>query len=272
MHWQIAQVRLAVQMQSNTITLEGSVGSDHLSDGQLLIGSTGGAPQPQALTAGQGILITNGPGNITVSATSSGGGSRIQHVASAIKRANPLTSLTTQHNVTAGNLLIVATDWYQGSTGNPTISDTLGTPFSLIVSNSNTGNAAVAIFVGQAAASGSDTVTIAFPSGASWQGISISEFKNTSAIVDDAAVVYNAGISLNPTTDGDLIFTYGGSPTSAVAFTIPPPAFLFGKYASGSDASGWSFMIQNTASFVDCTPSNAAAGSSLAAIALKPTP
>jgi hypothetical protein len=245
-------------------------GAGPLTNGQLLIGSTGAAPQGQTLTAGSGVQITNGAGSITVSSTSTG--SRIQHVASTIKRGNPLTSLLAGHNVTAGNLLIVATDWYQGTAGNPTISDTLSTPFTRVVSNSNTGNSAVAIFIGTAAASGSNTVTLTFPAGASFQGISISEFKNVSTVVDDSAVVYNTAIQLSPTTDGDLIFTYGGAPSSAVAFTIPPPGFTSGKYVSGNDASGWSSMIQNVASFVDCTPGNVTANSSLAAVALKPSP
>ncbi|MGX5806086.1 hypothetical protein ACWGS9_33570 [Bradyrhizobium sp. Arg314] len=46
-----------------------------LTDGQLVIGATGGAPQAQALTAGSGITITNGPGSITVSSTGGSGGS-----------------------------------------------------------------------------------------------------------------------------------------------------------------------------------------------------
>jgi hypothetical protein len=37
-----------------------------LNDGQLVIGSTGGAPQAQALAPGAGISITNGAGSITV--------------------------------------------------------------------------------------------------------------------------------------------------------------------------------------------------------------
>jgi hypothetical protein len=40
-----------------------------LTDGQLIVGSTGGAPQAQNLTAGTGISITNGPGNVTIAAT-----------------------------------------------------------------------------------------------------------------------------------------------------------------------------------------------------------
>src|ERR1700733_1125474 len=40
-----------------------------LTNGQLIIGSTGAAPQAQTLTAGTGISITNGAGSVTVSAT-----------------------------------------------------------------------------------------------------------------------------------------------------------------------------------------------------------
>lgn len=38
-------------------------------DGQVLVGATGGAPTNTALTAGPGISITNGPGSITISQT-----------------------------------------------------------------------------------------------------------------------------------------------------------------------------------------------------------
>jgi len=40
-----------------------------LTDGQLLIGSSGAPPQTQTLTAGTGIAITNGPGSVTISST-----------------------------------------------------------------------------------------------------------------------------------------------------------------------------------------------------------
>lgn len=44
-----------------------------LTDGQLVIGATGGAPQAQTLTAGSGITITNGPGSIAISSTGGAG-------------------------------------------------------------------------------------------------------------------------------------------------------------------------------------------------------
>ncbi len=45
------------------------VATAEMSDGQLLIGSTGNNPVTTAITAGTGITITNAPGAITLSAT-----------------------------------------------------------------------------------------------------------------------------------------------------------------------------------------------------------
>jgi hypothetical protein len=45
-----------------------------LTNGQLAIGSTGSPPQAKSLTAGAGISITNGAGDITISATGGGSG------------------------------------------------------------------------------------------------------------------------------------------------------------------------------------------------------
>lgn len=44
-----------------------------LNDGQLLIGTSGGAPVAANITAGTGVSITNSPGGISISATGSGG-------------------------------------------------------------------------------------------------------------------------------------------------------------------------------------------------------
>lgn len=56
----------AVQYQSGA---GGLAGVGPLTNGQVVIGSTGNPPQTQALTAGSGITISNGPGNVTVEAT-----------------------------------------------------------------------------------------------------------------------------------------------------------------------------------------------------------
>jgi hypothetical protein len=56
----------SIQYNSGSGTLAG-VGP--LANGQLLIGSSGNAPQAQTLTAGSGIAITNGAGSVTIAAT-----------------------------------------------------------------------------------------------------------------------------------------------------------------------------------------------------------
>jgi hypothetical protein len=61
----------SLQYKSGTGTL-GGVGP--LTNGQLVIGSTGAAPQAQTLTAGSGILITNAPGGITIAASGAAAG------------------------------------------------------------------------------------------------------------------------------------------------------------------------------------------------------
>lgn len=64
---------LSVGGSSNAVQYNGGsgalAGAGPLTNGQLLIGSTGNPPQPQTLTAGAGITITNGTGNIKVEAT-----------------------------------------------------------------------------------------------------------------------------------------------------------------------------------------------------------
>ena len=45
-----------------------------LTDGPLVVGSTGNPPQAQTLTAGAGIAITNAPGSVTIAATGGQGG------------------------------------------------------------------------------------------------------------------------------------------------------------------------------------------------------
>lgn len=64
----------------NAIQLNGGSGSfsavGPLANGQILVGAPSGPPQPTTLTPGTGIVISNGPGSITVSTagTPSGGG------------------------------------------------------------------------------------------------------------------------------------------------------------------------------------------------------
>lgn len=59
----------ALQFNAGSGTL-GGVGP--LTNGQLVIGSTGGAPQANTLTAGTGIAISNAAGSVTIAATGAG--------------------------------------------------------------------------------------------------------------------------------------------------------------------------------------------------------
>ncbi len=61
---------------TNSVQINGGGGFSGvgpLQDGQLVIGASSGAPVPAYLTAGSGITITNAPGSITVTATTSPG-------------------------------------------------------------------------------------------------------------------------------------------------------------------------------------------------------
>ncbi|TIR16166.1 MAG: hypothetical protein E5X33_29715 [Mesorhizobium sp.] len=72
-----------------------------LTDGQLVVGATGGAPQAQTLTAGSGITVTNGPGSITISSTGGAGGSVSPfYDASVIPLTKPTASSFTVANST----------------------------------------------------------------------------------------------------------------------------------------------------------------------------
>jgi hypothetical protein len=80
----------AVQYNSGS----GLTGIGPLGDGQLVIGSTGNPPHAQSLTAGTGITIANGPGNIAVSVTSGSPGTGFyRQVMSALPTATS-TGLT----------------------------------------------------------------------------------------------------------------------------------------------------------------------------------
>jgi hypothetical protein len=66
-------------------------GAAPLTNGQLLIGSTGSPPQTQALTAGQGMTIANGSGSITIAANGSEAGNGLYR---RILSATPTSAAT----------------------------------------------------------------------------------------------------------------------------------------------------------------------------------
>ncbi len=77
-----------------------------LTNGQLVIGSTGATPQAATLTAGSGIAISNGPGTISISSTGAAGGTGLySQVMSAVPTmaGTGLTNWLNQSSATASD-------------------------------------------------------------------------------------------------------------------------------------------------------------------------
>jgi hypothetical protein len=119
----------------------GTFGGIALTNGQLIIGTTGGVPQAAGLTAGAGIAITNGPGSITISGTAGGDGfsknrnitvnaptSSQFAITSHYGRGSSATPLTVTDDVSNG---LVVSDQTTDNTGWKTILRNIpGTPTS----------------------------------------------------------------------------------------------------------------------------------------------
>jgi hypothetical protein len=84
-----------------------------LTNGQILIGSTGTAPVVSTLTAGQNITITNNPGSVTISAQGGGattlqffatGGARTGGTQAATKNITKLWGFLLPYNVTTSKI------------------------------------------------------------------------------------------------------------------------------------------------------------------------
>jgi len=108
----------SVQIKNSGGTLSG-VGP--LTNGQLVIGSTGAAPVAKTLTAGAGISITNSAGAISIAATPGGTTNAIQTRSSSggFSSVGPLAN---------GQLVI-------GSTGNAPVAGNIAAGSGIIVSN-----------------------------------------------------------------------------------------------------------------------------------------
>lgn len=93
-----------VQFETST----GNLGGVSLSDGQVILGTTGGAPQAKALIAGPGIAILNAPGGITISATGNGSANAVDWLneAAVIRPLVTNFSIVTSTTAPAGASLV----------------------------------------------------------------------------------------------------------------------------------------------------------------------
>ncbi len=95
----------------NTVQFEtssGNLGGVALTDGQVILGTTGGAPQAKTLTAGPGIAIMNTPGGISISATGSGSANAVDWLneAAVIRPVAANFSVVTSTTAPAGASLV----------------------------------------------------------------------------------------------------------------------------------------------------------------------
>lgn len=80
----------------------GLLSSQALTNGQVIIGSTGAQPVASTLTAGTGISISNGPGSITINTSGSG-------IAWSTKAASFAAAVNNGYVITAGSGSVTAT-------------------------------------------------------------------------------------------------------------------------------------------------------------------
>lgn len=106
----MGEVQIAYGTQNAVLVFGASGAIDEvgpLTDGQLLIGSTGNPPQAATLTAGTNVSITNAAGSITINANA---GSQIHNITALTDADSPYTALADDYyfscDVSSGTLTI----------------------------------------------------------------------------------------------------------------------------------------------------------------------
>lgn len=94
-----------------------------LSDGQIAIGSTGNPPQAASITAGTGIVITNGPGSITIRASGSGGGGGLYDTSMGVPTTYMSVNIGGNSSATSNGSLALT---IAGATSTPTSPELYG--------------------------------------------------------------------------------------------------------------------------------------------------
>lgn len=271
---------------ANRIIVNGSGGAleeaSALTNGQLLIGSTGAAPVAATLTAGAGISVTNGVGSITITNTGSGGGGGIT---TATARANTgwtsngtlATDTLATYYVLDGKTVqfrVIDTDkdsllFYPGSLRPIVYKDS--TIVLFYVDSTGTAEAVTLKENGQAVPSATDHLGF-FASTTSLQFFTvISDETGSGAVVGGTSPSISSASLSSPTLSGNIIvapssagdFTFTSDATDETAVFDFQAAFTTGnqieiKQTTGNPTGGTLLAVY--ASDADVVPFQATAG------------
>lgn len=157
-----------------------------LGNGQVVIGTSGNAPQAGTITAGSGIAIANGPGSITISAT--GGGTVPNLIQSGFDRTTVMSgpasgTVTLPSTPVVGNILVAVATGYGGT------AVTLGVPpaFSTVYANIANASPNQGIVVGARVVQAGDSATWSgFAGGNGGNVFGVLEFSGAHAIQANA--------------------------------------------------------------------------------------
>jgi hypothetical protein len=216
-------------------------------EGDLIYGGVSGVPTRLPAGAAGQVLQANGPAVAPTWVTPSGGGGgggSVSFGSSSPMGSTYLQSLTGggsslrfTNAVSAGNLLLVAYK-SEGNITGVTVSDTVGTTYTLIASISGEPNN-LNIYAGLAATSGVNTVTIGSPAN-NYDRLGVMEVAGLTTSIDTVAQTYSGttSTSLNITTlnASDFIFAACGGYHSINVFSFSTP-FSLDSQSNGSDAN-----------------------------------
>lgn len=235
-----------------------------MTNGQLIIGSTGLTPVISTITAGTGITVTNGAGSITLSATSSVPTTFNADTGSATPSANTLTVTGTGGITTSGSgstLTVALTNPVtvaHGGTGATTL-----TANGALYGNGTSAVAATAAGTNGQVLIGATGAAPAFATITGSNGITLTTGANSLAISNTSipnSALQNSSITINTTgiiTGGGSV-SLGGSLTLNANATNFPWTEVTGTSASMAASNGY---IANNAALVTLTlPLTAALG------------
>jgi hypothetical protein len=162
-------------------------------------------------------------------------------------------------SVVSGDLLIVTYSAFN-VTSTPSLTDTLGTTFSIAANNGSTCVSASAqcvfVFAGVASSSGSDTLTVGTPRNNA-DSVSMMEVRGATATVDASAsqVTSSASPALSVTTTvaNDFLYYTTQAPSNWCFYSTAAPFQMFSQGGTGNADWGEGFGIQAAAGTATAT-------------------